>query len=69
MKKFTANILLILLSILIGFSVHSSVYAADDAKVEIWSYSLNERIEHIRKALCEEAMKPENYVYAIRYSG
>ena len=46
MKKFTANILLILLSILIGFSVHSSVYAADDAKVEIWSYSLNERIEH-----------------------
>ena len=21
--------------------------------------------EHIRKALCEEAMKPENYVYAI----
>ena len=46
MKKFTANLLLILLSILIGFSVHSSVYAADDAKVEIWSYSLNERIEH-----------------------
>lgn len=34
MKKFTANLLLILLSILIGFSVHSSVYAADDAKVE-----------------------------------
>ena len=22
------------------------MYAADDAKVEIWSYSLNERIEH-----------------------
>ena len=47
MKKFTANLLLILLSILIGFSVHSSVYAADDAKVEIWSYSLNERIEPV----------------------
>lgn len=46
MKKFTANLVLVLLSILIGFSVHSSVYAADDAKVEIWSYSLNERIEH-----------------------
>ena len=36
MKKFTANLLLILLSILIGFSVHSSVYAADDAKVQVY---------------------------------
>ena len=34
MKKFTANLLLILLSILIGFSVHSSVYAADDVQGE-----------------------------------
>ena len=37
MKKFTANLVLVLLSILIGFSVHSSVYAADVLK---WKFGV-----------------------------